>query len=666
MADSSNPFINLNEFDISDSVTDNNIDNIVEEKPTSSSKKVLKSLIIFTVFLAFLISTIMFLTLQYHDTSKNGADRAKNTFFSKKHYFYDSDANFDDYANVTNEWRLDTGTNYTMNLTYWRNDYGTSKERHYYFNITQLTVQMDNIENDEDLTSSAKTRNLTLVNGQYPAPLIEANSGDTIYLHVVNKLPDKQPVSIHCHGLFYPNNPFDDGAVGINSCPIPSGYNYTYKIPVGKKQWGTYWYHSHWSTQYADGIFGPLVIHSKDEDNLLDDYDEDRIILGNDFYQNFTDTYLTEYLESGNENTEPTPDDGFINGIYTQTDSQQDRFESLLYFDPEKVYRLRLVNAGFFLPFTFSIDAHKLTLVEADGTNIVPHEVDNFDISVGQRYSVFLNYTKTKDQNYWMHTRYNAYCVTESNPNFNTDVHAIVSYTNKYEEPEDMQSWSYYGGDPLCGDLDQNLLSTLVYETIPLNANGSARPDVKVELDIAFIIGGYQLDRGYFNDMTWVSWDKNTSTMHQLMFNSEEYKCDGVENKLNEHTYVLNFDKRGQIVDLVLNNYDDGAHPFHLHGFKFWVIASSATGSWKDSYYDDLSLGKIKLDNPVLRDNLNVGPYGYAVIRFVVDNPGVFPLHCHIGWHIEAGLLLQINALQSEYSQLEYDPEWKNMCALDN
>lgn len=30
--------------------------------------------------------------------------------------------------------------------------------------------------------------------------------------------------------------------------------------------------------------------------------------------------------------------------------------------------------------------------------------------------------------------------------------------------------------------------------------------------------------------------------------------------------------------------------------------------------------------------------FGYTVLRFVVDNPGAFLFHCHIEWHMLAGL----------------------------
>ena len=96
------------------------------------------------------------------------------------------------------------------------------------------------------------------------------------------------------------------------------------------------------------------------------------------------------------------------------------------------------------------------------------------------------------------------------------------------------------------------------------------------------------------------------------------------------------------ISSLLLNNLDEGTHPFHLHGHKFWVMAQG-DGVYNSTVKNDL--------NPIQRDTvsvriatprglLRVEGYGYTLIRFITDNPGAWALHCHITWHMEAGLLM--------------------------
>jgi len=41
---------------------------------------------------------------------------------------------------------------------------------------------------------------------------------------------------------------------------------------------------------------------------------------------------------------------------------------------------------------------------------------------------------------------------------------------------------------------------------------------------------------------------------------------------------------------------------------------------------------------PMRRDTMMVAPNGYTVMRFRADNPGIWILHCHMEWHVTAGL----------------------------
>lgn len=50
-----------------------------------------------------------------------------------------------------------------------------------------------------------------------------------------------------------------DGTGGLTECPIAPGGSKTYKWKA--TQYGTSWWHSHYSVQYGDGVYGPIVIH---------------------------------------------------------------------------------------------------------------------------------------------------------------------------------------------------------------------------------------------------------------------------------------------------------------------------------------------------------------------------------------------------------------------
>lgn len=80
----------------------------------------------------------------------------------------------------------------------------------------------------------------------------------SLEITVTNKL-DYNGTAIHMHGLRMMNNNLMDGVPGITQCPIAPGSTFTYKFKA--TQYGTTWYHSHYSLQYADGMVGPMTIH---------------------------------------------------------------------------------------------------------------------------------------------------------------------------------------------------------------------------------------------------------------------------------------------------------------------------------------------------------------------------------------------------------------------
>jgi FtsP/CotA-like multicopper oxidase with cupredoxin domain len=98
------------------------------------------------------------------------------------------------------------------------------------------------------------TRRATVVNGQLPAPLLRWRQGDTVTLRVRNTLPVRS--SIHWHGIVLPADM--DGVPGLSFMGIAPGETYTYRFTVNQS--GTYWYHSHSRFQEQIGLYGPIVV----------------------------------------------------------------------------------------------------------------------------------------------------------------------------------------------------------------------------------------------------------------------------------------------------------------------------------------------------------------------------------------------------------------------
>ena len=71
-------------------------------------------------------------------------------------------------------------------------------------------------------------------------------------------------------------------------------------------------------------------------------------------------------------------------------------------------------------------------------------------------------------------------------------------------------------------------------------------------------------------------------------------------------------------------------HPMHLHGHHFWVLGHGL-GVFNES--NASQVGSLNTANPVFRDTAMLPKGGWVVLRFLANNPGAWPLHCHILWH---------------------------------
>ena len=87
-------------------------------------------------------------------------------------------------------------------------------------------------------------------------------------------------------------------------------------------------------------------------------------------------------------------------------------------------------------------------------------------------------------------------------------------------------------------------------------------------------------------------------------------------------------------VRVIIKNTIPAAHPMHLHGHNFNVLAEGV-GQW-DGKVEHIRNTQ-RRDVQILQGGTAANP-GYLVIQYNTDNPGVWPIHCHIAWHVSAGL----------------------------
>ncbi|KAJ2924930.1 hypothetical protein H1R20_g12183, partial [Candolleomyces eurysporus] len=437
-----------------------------------------------------------------------------------------------------------------------------------------------------------------VVNGIHPGPLIVAQKGDNFDVLVTNNLTDPSmtlDTSIHWHGIFQRGTTWADGPEGVSQCPIPpNGTSFRYQFSTNG-QAGSFWYHSHFGNQYCDGVRGPIVIYDENDPHR-DKYSEDN-----------EDTVITvtDWFRVPNVRPGTPPASTLINGRGRSLDSSSAGVPlAVVNVQQGSVYRLRLISLSCDANFRFSIDGHKLVVIEADGESTMPTApVDGVQIFAGQRYSLILNASQPIS-NYWIRANPDLAPLRDQ---FQGGVNsAILRYAGAPEvEPT----------TPLPPSLEFLRESDLHPFANPA-APGLPQIDGS-DFSRTFEVN-FQGGRFLMNNVSWQA--PSAPILLQILTGSNA-------SELMPQASIVHL-RRNQVVQLNITSISPVAtpHPFHLHGHAFSVIKSADSNTFN-------------FENPVRRDVVSIGGVGqFAVIRFVTDNPGPWIFHCHIEPHLSVGL----------------------------
>ena len=290
----------------------------------------------------------------------------------------------------------------------------------------QLTVlagtEFDLAIGETPVNFTGRSRPAITVNGSLPAPLLRWREGTTVNLRVSNALPagsiHGHETSIHWHGILLPANM--DGVPGLSFHGIGRGETYHYRFQV--KQGGTYWYHSHSAFQEQGGLYGPLVIDPIDPEPFA--YDRDYVVMLSDWtdldptalfsrlkkmssYDNFGKRTVGDFIRDaqrdgleatiadrrmwGRMRMSPTDLSDVNANTYTYLMNGTTALGNWtgLFRSGEKV-RLRFINGSAMTYFDVRIPGLKMTVVAADGQYVHPVTVDEFRIAIAEVFDVIV------------------------------------------------------------------------------------------------------------------------------------------------------------------------------------------------------------------------------------------------------------------------------------
>ncbi|KAI3319812.1 multicopper oxidase [Xylariaceae sp. AK1471] len=491
---------------------------------------------------------------------------------------------------------------YSLDTNYYDETPDTGVTREYWFELRNITAAIDGVE-----------RIVLAVNGTVPGPTIIADWGDNIVVHVSNGLQDNG-TSIHFHGVRQLETNQMDGTNSIQQCPIAPGDTFTHSFKA--QQYGHSWYHSHFSVQAWNGVFGGILINGP----ASAPYDEDLgVLMLNDWYHNTTD-YL--WATSARSGAPPAVQNGLINGTNVYGSGGK-RFETT--FTAGKRYRIRLINSAIDTHFKFMIDNHNMTVIASGFVPLVPYQTNVLSIAIGQRYDIIVEADQSVDS-YWMRAFPATSC---SGTNENADnIKGIIRYDEISTADPETSAYSY------TTDCSDEPMSSLV-PYLALNASVPATTTT-LDLDFPTNVTDTGLRKWTINGNDFQAyWD--APTLQQGLIDPSYYTTTSGIARLS--------DKNSWVYFVIENNGANAppiSHPIHLHGHDFYVLAQE-----QDATYSSTGT-TLQLTYPPRRDTAILPADGFLVIGFITDNPGVWPLHCHIGWHVAQGFAFQMVEREDE------------------
>ena len=291
---------------------------------------------------------------------------------------------------------------------------------------------------------------------------------------------------------------------------------------------------------------------------------------------------------------EPVPDSAIIN----------DNLTTKFNLSPGKSYMVRAINIAAFASFFLTFDQHEMTIVEVDGTYTEPAKTDLVYLSTGQRMSVLITAKSTTSENY-------AFSAAMDPSMFDSVPKSLEPYLNAtgylvYDKskslPKSGPTFSSYGG---AYD-DFNLVP---YDKEPLLTGVTKRLTFAVNSGNSKKIY-YDQNRFSINNSTYV--EPKVPTLYSVLSTGDAATNPEIYGPA-ANPYIINF---GDTVEVVVNNFDSGGHPIHMHGHNFQMVQRSGinAGVYSGTPHNPPA-------TPIRRDVMKVNQGGYLVYRFQAYNP---------------------------------------------
>ncbi|RZC76958.1 hypothetical protein C5167_001075 [Papaver somniferum] len=503
----------------------------------------------------------------------------------------------------------------------------------------QFDVQVKNV------SRLCNAKPIITVNAMFPGPTIYVREGDQLQINVTNYA--QYNMSIHWHGLKQFRNGWADGPAYITQCPIQTGHNYVYDINV-KGQRGTLWWHAHILWLRAT-VYGAIVIMPEEGTPFPfhQPFQEANLVLG-EWWNKDIETSVNQANKLGLP--PPMSDAHTINGKPGPLFPCSEKHTYALEVMPGKTYLLRIVNAALNDDLFFAIAGHNMTVVEIDAVYTKPFPTQALQIAPGQTTNVLVQMDQIPGR-YFMAVRP---FMDAPVPVDNQTATAILQYKgvpdiiipilpqlpapndtsfalNYNQKLRSLNTRQFPANVPT--KIDRNLFVTigLGVNSCPSCQNGT---QFTASLNnITFVMPRIGLLQAhYFNTKGVFETDFPDKPIKAFDYTNAPLTAN-LGTSLGTRLSRIPFNSSVEIVLQDTNLLTVESHPFHLHGYNFFVVGSGI-GNF-DPLKDPAGYNLV---DPPERNTVGVPTGGWTAIRFRADNPGVWFMHCHLEVHTMWGL----------------------------
>ncbi|KAJ9620336.1 hypothetical protein H2204_012305 [Knufia peltigerae] len=516
---------------------------------------------------------------------------------------------------------------------------------------------------EEQLDYDGTLKHSFAINGQSPGEAIVANWGDMVEVTVVNGLTTNA-TTIHWHGIRQTGTNDQDGVPGVSECGIAPGAARVYKWHAST--YGTGWYHSHALSQYGAGCRGPIIIHGPATANY--DLDMGSVMIDEAFNQTI---FQMAYNIARVRGALPPATNYLLNGKNKSPDGTKGESAQWTVKKGKK-HLFRIINSSAQSSYIVHFDHHKMKVVSADFTPIVPYETDVLHIQSGQRYNVIVEMDQPEGAYFLRAVTQTGCGIRSLNDGLGTS-NGVFTYEGSCGAPK-ADNFTITATDCLDEPLgkliphdSKNAGSVSEFQdSVKLLPGGNAGSQDFGEYGpvVRWYLGGLKdlsenSGAPAANKAINVTYSEPTlktlATLPNLGYNSSYFG----------NSAVLDGPANAWVYFVIQNNFQT-SHPMHLHGHDFSVL-----GQGKGVFTSDM-VGQLNFQNPVRRDTTLLfgagSPQsfvsGWTVIGFETDNPGAWIMHCHIIWHADGGMGLQFLERPGEIdAKGYYDGDFKDECA---